>query len=454
MTRARRAHLVTFGCQMNEYDSGRLRDLLCAHGWQLTEIREEADFIFFNTCSIRAKAAQRALRRLEELRPLKKNNPSLIIGLGGCLAEQEGRALFDQAPWLDLVAGPQHLPRLPDILDEILTDRSQIALIGPGETPAWSQANLEAQGAKPDTFNSTAGPLLDYVTIMQGCNNYCAYCVVPYLRGPELSRPAGEIVSEIKGRVAAGSRDITLLGQNVNAYGRGRLDGEPDFPGLLRLIADTGLDRLRFITSHPRDFSPELVNLFGDLSSLSESLHLPVQSGSDAVLKAMGRGYTRRVYLDLIEALRVRCPNLTLTTDLIVGFPGETEADFDESLSLIETVGFDAMFSFKYSDRSNTVASSLPDKVLEEEKSRRLIELQTRQKVITLAKNLAHLGTVLEVLVERVSSRYPGQLTGRARNYKLVHFDGPPELIGQLVSVRVIEAFSTSLRGERVEASR
>lgn len=454
MTRIRRAQLVTFGCQMNEYDSGRLRDLLCAHGWQMTERKEEADFIFFNTCSIRAKAAQRALKRLEELRFLKKNKPSLIIGLGGCLAEQEGRVLFDQAPWLDLVAGPQYLPRLPDILDEFLINRSQIALIGTGETPAWSQANLEAQGAKPDTFNSTTAPLLDYVTIMQGCDNYCAYCVVPYLRGSELSRPAGEIISEIKGRVAGGARDITLLGQNVNAYGRGRADGEPDFPELLRLAADTGLDRLRFITSHPRDFSSELVNLFGNLSSLSESLHLPVQSGSDAVLKAMGRGYTRRAYLDLIDNLRVRCPDLALSTDLIVGFPGETRADFDESLSLIETVGFDTMFSFKYSDRSNTVASSLPGKVPEEEKSRRLTELQTRQKVITLAKNSAHLGTILEVLVEQVSSRYPGQLTGRARNYKLVHFDGPSELVGQLVPVRVMEVFSASLRGERVETGR
>jgi tRNA-2-methylthio-N6-dimethylallyladenosine synthase len=428
---------------------------LCARGWRLTETREEADFIFFNTCSIRAKAAQRALKRLEELRPLKKNNPGLIIGLGGCLAEQEGRALFDQAPWLDLVAGPQHLPRLPDILDEILAGRGQVALTGAGEIPAWSQANLEAQGAaEPGALNPAAAPLFDYVTIMQGCDNYCAYCVVPYLRGPELSRPAGEIVSEIKGRVAAGARDITLLGQNVNAYGRGRAAGEPDFPELLRLAAATGLDRLRFITSHPRDFSPELVNLFGSLSPLSESLHLPVQSGSDAVLNAMGRGYTRRAYLDLVESLRARCPDLALTTDIIVGFPGETEADFDETLSLIETVGFDAMFSFKYSDRPGTAAASLAGKAPEEEKSRRLTELQTRQKAITLAKNSAHLGTALEVLVERVSSRYPGQLTGRARNYKLVHFDGPPELVGQLVPVRITGAFAASLRGERVEVGR
>jgi len=445
MTEARRVFIVTFGCQMNEYDSGRLAELLAARGWQPASTREEADFIFFNTCSVRAKAARRVLNHLEELRALKKRKPSLIVAVGGCVAEQEGQALLDQVPWLDLVAGPQHMPLLPDILENIGGGR-RMALTGPGRQPAWSLANLESlenpvPALLPRTSALTAG-----ITIMQGCDNYCAYCVVPYLRGPELSRPAGEILEEVEALLAGGAVDITLLGQNVNSYGRG-LAGAPSFPDLLKSVAALGVKRLRFVTSHPKDFSPELIELFAVLPALGEGLHLPVQSGSEAVLEAMRRGYGREQYLGLVQALRRARPGLAISTDVIVGFPGETEADFEATMDLAETVGFDAMFSFKYSDRPGVASAAFPDHVPEMEKARRLARLQVRQKAISLAKNETHIGQMLEVLVERTSNRRPGQLTGRARNFKLVHFDGPPELIGRLVPVLITAAGPASLRG-------
>ncbi len=440
-----KACLVTFGCQMNEYDSGRLADLLAAKGWEATSVREEADFIFFNTCSIREKAARRVLNHVEQLRPLKKRKPGLIIGVGGCVAEQEGEALLRAAPWLDLVVGPQHLPEIPRMLENL----ARRAATGRGERPAWSRENLaglgEAQGRR-----AGAGGLIGQVTIMQGCDNYCAYCVVPYLRGPELSRTAGDILDEVKRLIDNGLKDLTLLGQNVNSYGRG-LAGAPSFPELLEQVAAAGVERLRFTTSHPKDFSPRLVGLFGRLGPLCEGLHLPVQSGSDHVLQAMRRVYSRESYLRLVDDLRARCPGLALYTDIIVGFPGETEKDFEDTLSLVEAVGYDAMFSFKYSDRPQTASLAFESKVPEEEKGRRLRVLQARQKEITLAKNAAHVGQVMDVLVERESGRYDGQLTGRARNFKLIHFDGPPSLIGQTVPVRVTEAWAASLRGVRVK---
>lgn len=483
MSEVKKACLITFGCQMNEYDSGRLGELLSARGWELTSRREEADFIFFNTCSIREKAARRVLNHLEQVRPLKKKKPGLLIGVGGCVAEQEGRTLLDNASWLDFVIGPQHLPEVPDLLDKF---SGPLALTGNGQRPAWSRENLAgvgypggsrggdsatnaafpslvtleppelesegstsepaALGAGPAGGNDKAGRLLGSVTIMQGCDNYCAYCVVPYLRGPELSRAAPDILDEIKKLLRAGVKDLTLLGQNVNSYGRG-LAGAPSFPDLLKMVADAGAPRLRFTTSHPKDFSPELVRLFGALPALCENLHLPVQSGSDRVLEAMGRVYTRDSYLRLVDQLRSACPDLSITTDIIVGFPGETEDDFQQTMSLVEAVGYDAMFSFKYSDRPQTRALLMNDKISEEVKSLRLSALQKRQKEITLAKNAAHVGQTLDILVERVSERYQNQVTGRARNYKLVHFDGPAELIGQTVPVTITEGWAASLRG-------
>ena len=445
-----RACLITFGCQMNEYDSGRLARLLTARGWRLVNNRDEADFIFFNTCSIREKAAQRVLNHLDQVRPLKKKNPALIIGVGGCVAEQEGAELLKRAPWLDLVVGPQHLPEIPDLLAKLAVGAKGRSLTGSGERPAWSRENLGQLGWDPEVDlqapEEGGSPLLGSVTIMQGCNNYCTYCVVPYLRGPELSRRADDIIDEVRRLVDKGVMDVTLLGQNVNSYGQG-LDGAPSFPRLLEMAAAAGVERLRFTTSHPKDFSPELVNLYGRLPALCEFLHLPVQSGSNRVLKAMGRVYTRESYLELVDRLRAQCPGLALSTDIIVGFPGETEEDFEETMSLIEAVGYDSMFSFKYSDRSIAKASAFGGKVPEEEKGRRLTRLQQRQKEIAVAKNQAHIGQTLEVLVEKVSDRYHGQLTGRARNFKLVHFDGPPELIGRFVPVRITEAAAATMRG-------
>jgi len=465
---------------MNEYDSGRLGELLTARGWVMTTDRDSADFIFFNTCSIREKAAKRVLNHLEQVRHLKKNNPDLIIAVGGCVAEQEGRALLERAPWLDLVVGPQHLPTIPDLLDRLIDQgRERTALTGSGDRPVWSRENLSDLGlgrGERDGDGSTNRPfphltaddpeetaampapesdrrLLGSVTIMQGCDNYCAYCVVPFLRGPELSREAGDILDEVKRLIGAGVQDLTLLGQNVNSYGR-NLPGAPCFPELLEMVAETGVSRLRFTTSHPKDFPPELVRLFGPLPALCESLHLPVQSGSDRVLQAMGRIYTRDSYLRLVDDLRAACPGLALTTDIIVGFPGESEADFLETMALVEEVGFDAMFSFKYSDRPQTRAAEFEGKLSEEEKSRRLTYLQQRQKEITLAKNAAHAGHLLTVLVERVSERYRGQLTGRARNHKLVHFDGPAEFIGREVTVLITEGWAASLRGRMVNSER
>lgn len=450
MSDHKRACLITFGCQMNDYDSGRLGQLLSANGWTLTDSRREADFIFFNTCSIREKAAQRVLNHLEQVRFLKKENPALIIGVGGCVAEQEGQALLDQAPWLDLVVGPQHLPQIPDLLEKFRLETQRRVAVGSGRLPAWSRENLDELGCGPLITSSAAPkrPFIDSVTIMQGCDNYCSYCVVPYLRGPELSRRADDILDEIKRMIDRGVLDLTLLGQNVNSYGRG-LAETPNFPELLTQVAETGIKRLRFTTSHPKDFSPELVKLFGSLPPLCESLHLPVQSGSDSILKAMRRVYTRETYLRLVDDLRTACPDLALTTDIIVGFPGETEADFEETMSLIEAVGFDTMFSFQYSDRPQTKSAGFDHKVPEEEKGRRLSHLQKRQKEITLRKNHDQEGRTLEVLVEKVSARYPGQLTGRARNFKLIHFDGPETLIGQMVPVRVTEGWAASLRGVR-----
>jgi tRNA-2-methylthio-N6-dimethylallyladenosine synthase len=326
-------------------------------------------------------------------------------------------------------------------------ESDRLALTGHGRRPAWGRANLEALEVSSPALVPRVSALAAGVTTMQGCDNYCSYCVVPYLRGPELSRPAGEILEEVAGLLAGGARDITLLGQNVNAYGRG-LTGASGFPDLLKAVAALGVERLRFVTSHPKDFSPELIELFAALPALGDSLHLPVQSGSEAVLKAMGRGYGREQYLGLVRALRGARPGLALSTDVIVGFPGETEADFEATLDLAEIVGFDAMFSFKYSDRPGVAAAGFPDQIPEEEKSRRLTRLQARQKAISLARNEAHIGQVLEVLVERTSGRRPGQLTGRARNYKLVHFDGPLELIGRLVPVLITAAGPASLLGQ------
>jgi tRNA-2-methylthio-N6-dimethylallyladenosine synthase len=424
---------------MNVYDSSRLEGLLAAKGWALAAAKEEADFIFLNACSIREKAAQRVIARLKELKPLKKARPEIIVGVGGCLAEQEGVNFLAKVPFLSLVAGPRRLEEIPALLDTL--DPHGPAVVLAGDSPKVA--------TKP-IYTPKKADLSSFVTIMEGCDNYCAYCVVPYLRGREKSRPEEEVIKEVTQLLAKGAQEIVLLGQNVNSYAPNSLDAlnEPPFVSLLKkLDALPGLARLRFTTSHPKDFSLELINLFGTLKTLAPSLHLPLQSGSDKILKAMGRKYDLNRYLDLVANLRRVRPDIALYTDIIVGFPGETEEDLALTIKALDLIQFDAIFSFKYSDRPQTKALNLPDKVPEEVKTDRLIRLQERQKAISLVKNEAHIGSTVEVLVTGLG-RHPGQLSGRTGGFKIVNFLGDSQLIGHFSAVTITGASATSLTGE------
>jgi tRNA-2-methylthio-N6-dimethylallyladenosine synthase len=447
----KRIYIATYGCQMNVYDSDRLWQLMRQSGWKKAGNQDEADFIFVNTCSIREKAAQRVISHLKRLKAQKKKNPSLILGVGGCVAEQEGHNLIKQVPWLNLVAGPGRLEEIPGLMETLTSKSSAVVLAGraEGAIPMAKGGGLSplTTSQKP-AMVPEAAPLSAFLTIMQGCDNYCAYCVVPYLRGPEISRPASEIIQEAKDLIARGSREITLLGQNVNSFGRPSHRGGEDFVKLLIEVGSLpGLDRLRFTTSHPKDFPKSLVDLFGSLPTLCEHLHLPLQAGSDVILKAMGRRYDRFRYLEIVESLRQSCPNIALSTDIIVGFPGESEKDFLETVSIMETIKFDFIYSFKYSDRPMTKAGGLPEKIPETEKARRLDMVQSIQKGLTLSKHRALIGQTLEVLVEG-KGRKAGQLTGRSRGLKLINFDGPASLIGQMAMVTVTEAWPVSLLGQ------
>ncbi|MDR0354460.1 MAG: tRNA (N6-isopentenyl adenosine(37)-C2)-methylthiotransferase MiaB [Deltaproteobacteria bacterium] len=503
--KTRNFQILTYGCQMNIYDSDRLGALLRGRGWEATENREEADFIFVNTCSIREKAARRVIGHLKRLREMKLKNPALLLGVGGCVAEQEGKKLLDEVPWLNLVVGPSRLDEIPEIMETLSCSDRPVVLSGQGSgtegpaapiipmldktdalspTPGLSapprggeaedskevspkraggstnpsqalltEEKLEKSGSRrilslPPARETRPAPMSSFLTIMSGCDNYCAYCVVPYLRGPERSRPMEEVIAEARSLVARGSLEITLLGQNVNSYGRpGHRDGR-DFAALLTEVsAIEGLKRLRFTTSHPKDFPDGLVALFGSLPNLCEHLHLPLQAGSDAVLANMGRRYTKEKYLALVSSLRKVRPELALSTDVIVGFPGETEEQFLETVSLLETVRFDSIYSFKYSDRPMTKANLMPGKIPEEEKAERLSRLQAVQKAVTLEIHQNLVGLEKEVLVEGFG-RKPGQLSGRTRDMKIINFDGPANLLGQLVKVTVTEAWPVSLLGK------
>jgi tRNA-2-methylthio-N6-dimethylallyladenosine synthase len=478
-------HITTYGCQMNVYDSGRLEELLLTRGWTLAKSPEAADFVFVNTCSIREKAARRVVGHLKRLRAAKRQNPDLILGVGGCVAEQEGRALIDEVPWLSLVVGPGRLAEIPDLLETLTAASPPVVLSGEAAEPqpAWEPispfpppaarrpapepAGVQAASAQPASqasgqpsslaalaaspiHNPAKAAVSSFLTIMKGCDNYCAYCVVPYLRGRETSRPAAEVVAEAESLIARGAREITLLGQNVNSFRQpGRRSGS-DFVSLLKEVGTLpGLERLRFTTSHPKDFPPDLVRLFGELPSLCEHLHLPLQAGSDHVLGAMGRRYDRARYLKLVSSLKAVRPDLALTTDIIVGFPGETEADFEGTLEILSTVGFDSIYSFKYSDRPMTKAKDLPGKIDEDEKSRRLELVQSLQKGVTMAKHRAFIGREVEVLVERLG-RNLGQLRGKTRDLKTVNFDGSYKLIGRLAKVEITEAWPACLLGRMV----
>lgn len=439
----KRLYLTTFGCQMNKYDSQRMLQLL--HGqYGVTESPREADLILVNTCSIREKAENKVYSLIGRFKSLKKRNPRLIIGVGGCVAQQEGERLLQRLPHLDLVFGPQGLHELPQLIQRIEDSRGPVC-----------RTNSEKDVAVPllTTPLSEPNPVHSFVTIMQGCDNFCTYCVVPHVRGREVSRPAGDIVREVCGVLAQGVKEVTLLGQNVNSYGR-KGGGFPSFAELLREIGGLpGLERLRFTTSHPKDLSEDIIACFADIGPLCEHLHLPVQSGSSRILKLMNRHYTRDQYLSLIDRLRARCPEITLTTDLIVGFPRETETDFEETLSLLERVEFDQVFGFKYSVRPKTRAATFSNKVPEPAKAKRLAAVFGLQREIGLRRYRRLEGEATEVLVEGPSKSDPSELTGRTRGNHVVNFPGPAKLVGQLATVFIERACHHSLRGRLSDVS-
>ncbi len=433
----KRLYIQTIGCQMNVNDSQRMASLLGRSGYLAVEQAEGADLIIVNTCSIREKARQKVMSQLGRFRRLKRNNPELIIALGGCLAEQEGEEILKSAPYVDFVFGTRNLNRLPDFVCRAEKGEGTGVHLTPEENYVESLDRIEI---KPDKVSA-------YVIIMQGCDNYCAFCVVPYLRGPEVSRGAGSIIKEVKTLAGQGVREVTLLGQNVNSYGN--KEGEIGFTGLLEEIGKIkGIERIRFTTSHPRDLSKGLTGLFGKMEKLCSHIHLPVQSGSNRILALMNRGYTREDYSRKVEELREACPEMSITSDVIVGFPGEREEDFDKTIDLMNEIRFDNLFSFKYSARPGTAALSLPDQVSEEEKDRRLRILQDLQTVHTWEKNRRWEGRSGEVLVEGISRNTPDDLSGRLKDNRIVNFKGERTRIGSFVEVVIGRAYLHSLRGE------
>jgi tRNA-2-methylthio-N6-dimethylallyladenosine synthase len=430
----KKLYIRTFGCQMNHADSQQMARFL-APEYEVTCRAEDADLYLINTCAIRRKSEEKLYSLLGSLKFLKAKNPRLILGVGGCVAQQEGERLLAAAPHLNLVFGTRASRRLPE-----LVRRATL-----GQRPA--ELEMERGFPEPPARGWSRAPAQALVTIMQGCDNFCTYCVVPYVRGREASRDPEAIIAEVSGFLAAGGLEVTLLGQNVNSYGRG-LATPITFAGLLRRLAPLpGLARLRFATSHPRDLSDELVAALGALPPLCEHLHLPVQSGCNRILRAMNRGYTREAYLKRISRLRLACPGLAISTDLIVGFPGETEADFAETLDLMRQVAFPQAFSFKFSPRPQTRAAGFPDQVPEEVKAERLARLQALQDELTLAANARLVGQVKEVLVEGASKRSSEQLCGRLRTNQIVNFTGPRRLTGQLIQVAITAARPHSLTG-------
>ena len=431
-------YIKTFGCQMNEYDSEKMLEVLKSSDYYPTDNLLQADLILLNTCSIREKVEQKVYSNLGRLKGLKKKNPSLIIGVGGCMAQQEGEKLFQKVPFINIVFGTQSINKLSELVKTVEEKNNRVVDISFNGFHSLTLIPKLPQQVKA------------YVSIMQGCNNHCSYCVVPSVRGEERSRCKEEILQEITLLAERGVKEVNLLGQNVNSYGKD-CSGRVDFPSLLSSINEIkGIERIRFITSHPKDLSPQLIYSFRELNKLCEHIHLPIQSGSSSVLKRMNRQYTREEYLEKIDKLREVSPEMSITSDIIVGFPGETEEEFLETLSVLEKVEFDDLFSFKYSDRPGVKATTLPDKVDEKVKAERLWRLQNFQKKYTLMKNTKLEGKTVEILAEGLSQKDPQRLTGRTRNNKVVNFAGNIELRGRLVSVLIKRAFLHSLEGELI----
>jgi len=432
-------YIQTHGCQMNEYDSAKMADVLAAaDGMELTTIAEEADVILVNTCSIREKAQEKVFSQLGRWKSLKKDGRPVLIGVGGCVASQEGAAIVKRAPYVDLVFGPQTLHRLP----ELIRDRRASGL-----------PQVDISFPEIEKFDRLPEPRADgpsaFVSIMEGCSKYCSFCVVPYTRGEEVSRPFEDVLVEVAQLAAQGVREVNLLGQNVNAYRGPYGEGEfADLGLLIRAIAEIeGIGRIRFTTSHPLEFSDALVEAYRDVPKLASYLHLPVQSGSDRILAAMKRGYTALEFKQKIRKLRAVRPDIAISSDFIVGFPGESEADFDKTMKLIEDVGFDQSFSFIYSRRPGTPAADLEDNVADADKHARLARLQAHINGHSLALSRAMVGSIQQVLVTGVSRRDANELTGKTENMRQLNFAGDPRLIGQFVPVVVTEALPNSLRG-------
>ena len=437
----RKLYIQTYGCQMNEYDSARIADALRESvGLELTDQPEEADVLLLNTCSVREKAQEKVFSQLGRWRPWKQARPHLVIGVGGCVASQEGEAIRARAPYVDLVFGPQTLHRLPQMLRDLQAQR---------------RPQVDVSFPEIEKFDCLPAPRAEgptaFVAVMEGCSKFCTYCIVPYTRGREISRPLDDVIAEVSGLAAQGVREVNLLGQNVNAYD-GLMSDPPgltaDLALLIHRVAEVeGIERIRFTTSHPVEFSETLVQTFAEVPELVSFLHLPVQSGSDRILAAMKRGHTAAQYLAKIERLRQVRPGISISSDFIVGFPGETEDDFAATLGLVDQIGFDHSFSFVYSRRPGTPAADYPDDVPLAVKKERLARLQ--QRIDTNAQRISRqmVGTVQRVLVEGPSRKDPAQVCGRTENNRVVNFDGSPDLIGRFVDVTITEALPNSLRG-------
>ena len=431
----------TFGCQMNEYDSDKMADVLAAsEDIVKTDTPEDADIILFNTCSVREKAQERVFHDLGRVRLLKKAKPDLIIGVGGCVASQEGAAIVARAPYVDIVFGPQTLHRLPQMIAEKRRlGKSQVDISFPEIEKFDNLPPAKVDGASA------------FVSIMEGCSKFCSFCIVPYTRGQEVSRPFDDVLTEVAGLAAQGVKEVTLLGQNVNAYRGAMSAGEEqaDLALIIEYIAEIpGIERIRYTTSHPRELSQRLIDVYATVPKLVSHLHLPVQSGSDRVLAAMKRGYTTIEYKSLVRKLRAVRPDLSLSSDFIVGFPGETAEDFEKTMKLIDDVGFDASFSFLYSARPGTPAAELHDDTPHEVQIERLMRLQKRIEDLAQVVSQAMVGTVQRVLVEGLSRKDENELAGRTDNNRIVNFVGSPRLVHRFVDVLITSALPHSLRGE------
>jgi len=434
-------YLETFGCQMNVVDSERIVTLLQGIDYARVDAPEAADLILLNTCSVRDKAERKVFGHLGRFKPIKDRRPELIIGVGGCVAQQEGEAFLDKVPYLDLVFGTHNIHQLPEMVQKV--ERNRERCHATEFLDQETRLRLFPQRSEGESVNR-------FVTVMQGCDNFCSYCIVPYVRGREVSRPSGEILDEVRQLAASGVREITLIGQNVNSYGL-KTGGELSFAGLLQQVHEVdGIERIRFTTSHPKDLSDELIDCFGSLPKLCKHLQLPVQSGSDRILKWMNRGYDCDRYLRQVERLKSVCPEIRLTTDLIVGFPGETESDFLDTLAVVEQVRYADAYTFLYSRRSGTAAAELDDPVPAAEKQAWFDRLLDVQNEISRSTWAGDVGRTVEVLVEGESRQKGGQLFGRSTWNRIVNFSGPPELVGRLVRVKVTRSLRNSQIGELV----